>query len=180
MTKAPLCAFPQARYSAAMSPAVWIVEDEPAAAQLAADLCTSIGAEPSLFRSALPFLRAFREVKTPAAIVLDWRLEHELSAALFMATRHRFPELPVIYWTGSGASALPSMVRDDPHTCVVDKAHGSGPFERALRWALDLYAEAASKATGPQSRAQQSRAQPAEERSQNPANPPNPHTEADR
>ncbi|MDQ6682027.1 MAG: hypothetical protein M3Y88_01995 [Chloroflexota bacterium] len=157
MTKAAVCAFPQGRYSTAMSPAVWIVEDEPAAAQLAADLCTGIGAEPSLFGSALPFLRAFREISTPAAIVLDWRLEHELSAALFMATRHRFPELPVIYWTGSGASALPSMVRDDPHTCVVDKAQGSRPFERALRWALDLYAEAASQ-----------------------ANPPNPHTEADR
>jgi DNA-binding NtrC family response regulator len=117
--------------------AVWVVEDEPSAAELAADLCDAGGAQASLFRSALPFLRAFREVAPPAAIVLDWRLEHELSAALFMATRHRFPELPVIYWTGSEASSLPAMIREDPCTVIVDKADGSAAFDGALRWALD-------------------------------------------
>jgi CheY-like chemotaxis protein len=117
--------------------AVWVVEDEPSVAELAADLCDAGGARASLFRSALPFLRAFREVPPPAAIVLDWRLEHELSAALFMATRHRFPRLPVIYWTGSEASSLPTMIREDPCTVIVDKADGTAAFDGALRWALD-------------------------------------------
>lgn len=117
--------------------AVWVVEDEPSAAELAADLCDAGGAQATLFRSALPFLRAFREVAPPAAIVLDWRLEHELSAALFMATRHRFPELPVIYWTGSEASSLPAMIREDPCTMIIDKAGGTAAFDEALRWALD-------------------------------------------
>ena len=38
--------------------------------------------------------------QAPVAVILDWRLEHELSAALFLATRHRYPRMPVIYWTG--------------------------------------------------------------------------------
>lgn len=122
--------------SASPRNAVWVVEDEPAAAELAADLCQGCGAEPSLFRSALPFLRAFREVEPPSAVVLDWRLEHELSAALFMATRHRFPRLPVIYWTGSEATSLPAMIRDDPLTIIVDKAGGAAAFEDGLQWAL--------------------------------------------
>ncbi len=117
--------------------AVWVVEDEPAAAELAVDLCSAAGASASIFRSALPLLRAFRESDPPDAVVLDWRLEHELSAALFMATRHRFPELPVIYWTGSEASMLPAMIREDPATVIVDKAGGTVAFDDALRWALE-------------------------------------------
>jgi DNA-binding NtrC family response regulator len=121
---------------AAGLPSVWIVEDEPAAAELAADLCVACGAQPELFRSALPFLRAFRAGGLPRAIVLDWRLERELSAALFLATRHRFPALPVIYWTGTPDDALPSAVRDDPCTRIVDKAAGADAFDTALSWAL--------------------------------------------
>jgi CheY-like chemotaxis protein len=121
---------------------VWVVEDEPAAAELAADLCAASGANPSVFRSALPFLRAFREDDPPAAVILDWRLEHELSAALFMATRHRFPQLPVVYWTGSEAASLPAMIRDDPLTLIVDKAGGAAAFEDGLHWALSQDAEA--------------------------------------
>ena len=41
--------------------AVWIVEDEPASAALAAELCEGRGAEVSLFRAPLPFLAALRE-----------------------------------------------------------------------------------------------------------------------
>jgi len=115
---------------------VWIVEDEPAAATLAAELCESAGAEASLFRAPIPYLQALGSDVPPIAVILDWRLEHELSAALFLATRHRFPNLPVIYWTGSVAAALPAMIRDDAMTVVVDKAHGTAPFERALAWAL--------------------------------------------
>jgi DNA-binding NtrC family response regulator len=117
--------------------AVWIVEDEPAAAQLAADLCSAVDVDASIFRSPTPFLTALRDGGEPRAVVLDWRLEHELSAALFLATRHRFPILPVIYWTGSPLVALPAMIRDDPMTRFVDKAGGSEEFERALAWALE-------------------------------------------
>jgi DNA-binding NtrC family response regulator len=119
-------------------PRIWIVEDEPAAAALAAELCESCGATASVFREPLPFLTALRaEEDTPLAVVLDWRLEHELSAALFLATRHRHPQTPVIYWTGSVSASLPTMVRDDPLTVVVDKADGAVAFERALSWALE-------------------------------------------
>jgi CheY-like chemotaxis protein len=114
---------------------VWIVEDEPASATLAAELCEGWGAQVSVFRAPLPFLAALRDQSQPTAVVLDWRLERELSAGLFLATRHRYPSLPVIYWTGHAAEALPSMITDDALTTVVDKAEGTGPFERALDWA---------------------------------------------
>lgn len=116
--------------------AVWIVEDEPAAAALATDLCRGLGAEPTVYPAPLPFLAALRGLPAPAAVVLDWRLEHELSAALFLATRHRYPEMPVVYWTGSLATSLPAMIREDTNTTVVDKAAGSAAFEAALDWAL--------------------------------------------
>jgi len=115
----------------------WIVDDEPAAATLAADLCEAGGAAPSVFRHPLAFLTAMRSSPPPAVVILDWRLENELSAALFMATRHRYPRLPIIYWTGSRTDALPSMIQDDRYTIVVDKAAGSSPLQDALSWALD-------------------------------------------
>ena len=120
---------------------VWIVEDEPASATLAAELCEGWGAEVSVFRAPLPFLSALRDRVQPTAVVLDWRLEHELSAALFLATRHRYPRLPVIYWTGHSSDALPAMIIDDAHTTVVDKAGGTKPFERALDWAARVGSE---------------------------------------
>ena len=117
-------------------PRVWIVEDEPAAAALAVELCESAGAQASVFRAPLAYLAALRGSTPPAAVILDWRLEHELSAALFLATRHRHPLMPIVYWTGSVASHLPSMIRDDQRTKIVDKADGAVTFERALTWAL--------------------------------------------
>ena len=115
----------------------WIVEDEPAAASLAVDLCEAGGAVASVFPLPLPFLTALRKEPAPAVLILDWRLERELSAGLFLATRHRHPRLPIIYWTGSILGALPSMIQDDRYTVVVDKAGGSAVFEEALAWALD-------------------------------------------
>ena len=115
---------------------VWIVEDEPDAAALAGELCLSCGAEPVIYRAPLPFLAALRSTEPPHAVVLDWRLEHELSAALFLATRHRYPDLPVVYWTGSPCDALPVMIREDARTVVVDKAAGTAAFESALTDAL--------------------------------------------
>jgi len=117
-------------------PRVWIVEDEPAAASLAAELCEGCGAVVSVFEGPLPYLAALRTDAAPVAVVLDWRLERQLSAAVYMTTRHHYPSLPVIYWTGSPASALPAMIRDDARTTVIDKAGGSASFERALAWAL--------------------------------------------
>jgi DNA-binding NtrC family response regulator len=115
---------------------VWIVEDEPAAAALASELSVACGVAPSVFRAPLPFLAALRTDVAPDAVILDWRLEHELSAALFLATRHRWPDLPVIYWTGTPRDALPSMILEDAHTVVIDKAAGSRAFEEAVTRAL--------------------------------------------
>ena len=126
---------------AAVDPAwerhVWIVEDEPAAATLAAELCEQGGAAPTVFRAPLPYLAALRGSATPAAVILDWRLEHELSAALFLATRHRHPDLPVVFWTGSPPESLPAMIRADANARIVDKASGTSAFESALSWALE-------------------------------------------
>jgi CheY-like chemotaxis protein len=115
---------------------VWIVEDEPAAAALAAEMCEQIGATPVVFRAPLPYLAALRTDAPPGAVILDWRLEHELSAALFLATRHRHPQLPVVYWTGSSAESLPGMIHADSRARIVDKASGTAAFEEALAWAL--------------------------------------------
>lgn len=120
-----------------MRPLIWIVEDEPDAALLAVDLCDALGLDASVFPGSTPYLAALRATHAPAAIVLDWRLENELSAALYLATRHRYPGLPVIFWTGSEFARLPAMVRADAMTIVIDKADGAVPFERALGWALN-------------------------------------------
>jgi CheY-like chemotaxis protein len=115
---------------------VWIVDDEPAAASLAVELCTGAGGEPTVFHRPLPFLAALRTSPAPAAVILDWRLEHELSAALFLATRHRYERLPVVFWTGSARASLPGMIRGDAYATVVDKAAGTTAFEAALAWAF--------------------------------------------
>jgi DNA-binding NtrC family response regulator len=115
---------------------VWIVEDEPAAAALAAELCRGSGVEATVFSAPLPFLAALGAETAPEAIVFDWRLEHELSAALFLATRHRHPTLRVVYWTGMPLDLLPSMIRADARTRVVDKAAGAEAFEAAVQWAV--------------------------------------------
>ncbi len=121
-----------------VQPRVWIVEDEPAAATLAVDMCAACGADASVFPGPLQYLAALRESEGPMAVILDWRLERELSAALFLATRHRYPQIPVIYWTGSPATSLPAMIREDAYTTVIDKADGTRSFERALGWALGI------------------------------------------
>jgi hypothetical protein len=96
-----------------------------------------------VFRTPLPYLVALRSSPAPHAVVLDWRLERELSAALFLATRHRCPALPVVYWTGT-TDALPDTVREDRSTRIVDKADGAAAFERAVTWALAIEPDAES------------------------------------
>ena len=117
-------------------PCIWIVEDEPAAAALAVDLCAAAGAVPTVFSAALPFLGALRISQPPAAVVLDWRLEREVSAAIFLAIRHRTPDMPVVYWTGSPRANLPAVISGDDRARIVDKAAGAAAFEDALAWAL--------------------------------------------
>lgn len=115
---------------------VWIVEDEPNVAQLAAEICESVGALPTIFRAPLSFLLALRGPSMPAAVILDWRLTNELSSGLFLATRHRYRGMPVIYWTNS-PEGLPAVVREDALTRVVDKQGGIEPLQRALGWAFE-------------------------------------------
>ena len=115
--------------------AVWIVDDDPTVGRLAAEICETVGATPTLFRAPPPYLLALRGPSAPSAVILDWRLENELSAGLFLATRHRYRGLPVIYWTNSPRS-LPGMIRDDGLTLVIDKAGGVEALESALEWAF--------------------------------------------
>jgi len=116
-------------------PLVGVVEDDPAVAALASDMCRALGASAALFSATGPFLAAF-SADAPQAVILDWRLEREVGAAAFMAIRHRFPMLPVVCWTASPPEGLPAMIHGDPMTRVVDKAAGTVPFEAALAWAL--------------------------------------------
>lgn len=117
-------------------PTVWVVEDEPAAAALAQELCAAAGAHATLFSGPAPFMTALRRDPAPAAVVLDWRLERQLSAALFMATRNAHPSLPIVFWTASATEALPAMVRADPAARIVDKASGADAFQAAIAWAV--------------------------------------------
>lgn len=120
-------------------PAVSILEDEPASAALAAELCRGLGVSAAVYASPAPFLEAAR-LEPPHVLVLDWRLQGQLGAAAFMAVRHLLPRLPVVCWTASPAWQLPQMIRQDPMTRVIDKAAGAADFEEALRWALALEA----------------------------------------
>jgi len=115
---------------------VWIVEDEPNVGMLAAEICEAFGAVPTLFRAPLAFLLALRGSTMPSAVILDWRLTNELSSGLFLATRHRFRGMPVIYWTNS-PEGLPAVIREDELTLVVDKQGGVEPLEKALGWAFE-------------------------------------------
>ncbi len=129
---------PSSERNRLLADAVWIVEDEPAAAALASDLCADAGVEALVYRDGQLFLEALHADARPLVLVLDWRLERGLSAPLFMAARHRAPALPVVFWTGTAAAALPSMIHGDGRTRIVDKASGTDGFETALRWALQV------------------------------------------
>lgn len=115
---------------------VWIVEDEPNVGQLAAEICESVGAMPTLFRAPLAYLLALRGSSMPEAVILDWRLATELSSGIFLATRHRYRGMPVIYWTNS-PEGLPAVILEDDLTLVVDKQGGVEPLEEALGWAFE-------------------------------------------
>jgi len=128
-------------------PLVVIVEDDGAVADLGSELCDLAGARATTFPAALSLMRAMNDGLTPRVVVLDWRLEREVSAGLFLALRHRHPDLPVLLWTGAGAHQLPEMILRDPLTRVVTKGAGGDPFVAGIGWALQC--SAADELAGP-------------------------------
>lgn len=121
-------------------PDVAVLEDERQLAELAVELCAGMGLKAERFSTSAAYHAAMREHR-PRLVILDWRLAHEVAAAVYMGLRHRFADLPIVIWTGSGAGDLPSMVAADPHTRVVRKATGIDVLEDAIRAATAAAAE---------------------------------------
>jgi FixJ family two-component response regulator len=116
-------------------PDVAVLEDEPHLAELAVELCDRMGLTAATYRSPAGFLGEVSH-HAPRLLVLDWRFERELGAAVFMAVRHRFGDLPIVCWTATAISDLPAMLVRDPNVRIVQKARGVDAFESALRWAV--------------------------------------------
>ena len=116
-------------------PDVAVLEDEPHLAELAVELCDRMGLSAATYRSPAGFL-AEESHNAPRLLVLDWRFERELGAAVFMAVRHRFGDLPIVCWTATAISDLPAMLVRDANVRIVQKARGIEAFESALRWAV--------------------------------------------
>ena len=64
-----------------------------------------------------------------------YRVERELGSAVFMSVRHRFGDLPIVCWTATPISDLPSMLIRDPRVRIVQKSRGVDAFDAAVRWA---------------------------------------------
>jgi len=114
---------------------VAVLEDEPHLAELAVELCDRMGLSAATYRSPAGFLGAVSH-HAPRVLVLDWRFERELGAAVFMAVRHRFGDLPIVCWTATAIADLPTMLVRDASVRIVQKARGIDAFESALRWAV--------------------------------------------
>lgn len=118
-------------------PRVAVIEDRPELAELAAELCERLGLVPTTYPTPARFLAELGE-RPPRLIVLDWRLEREVGAAVFLAVRHRFEEVPIVCWTAAAPEELPDMLAGDARTRLVRKASGLAAFEDAVRWAREL------------------------------------------
>ncbi len=116
------------------NPDVAVLEDDPQLANLAVELCGRVGLSAETYPSPAAFLEEASPTP-PRLLILDWRFEHELGAAVFMTVRHRFGNLPIVCWTATAANDLPAMVVDDPQVCIVPKSAGIEAFEAAVRWA---------------------------------------------
>ena len=116
------------------NPDVAVLEDDPQLAELAAELCARVGLSAAIYPSPGVFLGEV-SVTPPRLLILDWRFERELGAAVFMTVRHRFGDLPIVCWTATPAHDLPAMVVDDPRVRIVPKSDGIDAFEAAVRWA---------------------------------------------
>jgi DNA-binding response OmpR family regulator len=116
------------------NPDVAVLEDDPQLADLAVELCARAGLSAEAYSSPAAFLGEV-SLTPPRLLILDWRFERELGAAVFMTVRHRFGNLPIVCWTAAPASDLPAMVVDDPRVRIVSKSGGIEAFEAAVRWA---------------------------------------------
>ena len=121
----------------ALLPDVAVLEDQEHAALLAIEACDGLGLTAATFSSPATFLSHFTNME-PRIVVLDWRLEQNVGAGVFMALRHRFGLLPIVCWTAMPPSSLPDIVTSDGRTMVVQKTSGIDALESALRWASDL------------------------------------------
>jgi len=116
-------------------PQVAVIEDEREPGELALEVCQRMGLSARQYRTSAAFQAAFAE-RRPDLVILDWRLEREVAAAVYLALRHRFEALPIVLWTGTGEHDLPRMVARDPHTSVVPKPSGLEALEAAIRGAF--------------------------------------------
>ncbi|HEX6139074.1 MAG TPA: hypothetical protein VF013_01260 [Candidatus Limnocylindria bacterium] len=116
-------------------PDVAVLEDDAILAELAAEMCEGMGLSSATYDAPRPFLDDFDD-HPPRVVILDWRLTQQIAAAVFLAVRHRFPDVPIVCWTATPRDELPSMVWANPMTRVVSKDEGVTGFETAVRWAL--------------------------------------------
>jgi DNA-binding response OmpR family regulator len=122
-------------------PDVAVLEDDPKLAELAVELCDRMGLSAATYRSPAGFLGEVSHI-SPRLLILDWRFERELGAAVFMAVRHRLGDIPIVCWTSTAITDLPAMLVRDERVRIVHKDRGIDAFETALRWALDNPASA--------------------------------------
>jgi FixJ family two-component response regulator len=118
------------------NPDVVVLEDDPQLAAMAVELCERAGLTAETYSSPAAFLDDAL-VGPPHLLILDWRFERELGAAVFMAARHRFGDVPIVCWTASAVDDLPAMVVDDPRVRFVAKSDGADAFDAAVRWAAE-------------------------------------------
>jgi FixJ family two-component response regulator len=116
------------------TPEVVVLEDDPRLAELAVELCDRAGLSVATFASPARFLGEVGQL-SPRTLILDWRFERQLGADVFMAVRHRFGALPIVCWTATPITELPSMLVRDPQVRIIQKSRGIEAFEAALRWA---------------------------------------------
>ena len=116
-------------------PDVAVLEDERELADLAVEVCRQLGLTASVFRTAAAYNETFAG-RRPRLVILDWRLDREVAAAVYMALRHRFDDLQIVLWTATGERELPGMLGADPRTRVVRKSSGLETLEAALREAI--------------------------------------------
>jgi CheY-like chemotaxis protein len=116
-------------------PDVAVLEDERELADLAVEVCRQLGLSAGVFGTPAAYNVAFGQ-RRPRLVILDWRLDREVAAAVYMALRHRFGDLQIVLWTATGEGELPGMLGADPHTRVVRKSSGLVSLETALRDAI--------------------------------------------
>ena len=115
---------------------VWVVEDDHDAARLAMEMCEAYGVISRHFTAGDAYRQALAVEVAPAAVVLDWRLREMVSASLYLFTRSRYANLPIIYWTVVQSHELPDVITLGKFNRVVAKSEGLDAFMSALEWAL--------------------------------------------